>query len=59
MVTGADGKPKYDHGHDLVYRDGFIYATAQNDDRLGIIEVLDPEIRRKAKPAPAVVWKAR
>lgn len=44
----AGNETRYDNGHDLVYRDGFLYVTAQNDDRLGIIEILDPDIRRKA-----------
>ena len=35
---------RYDNGHDLVYRDGYIYVTAQNDNRLGILKVLDPKI---------------
>jgi hypothetical protein len=36
--------PRYDNGHDLVYRDGYIYVTAQNDNRLGVLKVLDPKI---------------
>ena len=40
--------PRYDNGHDLVYRDGYIHVTAQNDNRLGILKVLDPKIRKLA-----------
>ena len=47
-AINLNGKTRYDNGHDLVYRDGFLYVTAQNDDRLGIIEILDPQIKRKA-----------
>lgn len=46
----AEGRNRYDNGHDLVYRDGFLYVTAQNDDRLGIIQVMDPRILKKAVP---------
>lgn len=42
------GKDSYGNGHDLVYRDGFLYVTAQNDDRLGILELIDPRLRRLA-----------
>jgi hypothetical protein len=59
VTAGAEGKPRYDNGHDLIYHEGYLYTTAQNDDRLGILEVLDPEIRRKARPGPAPAWKAR
>ncbi len=41
---------RYDNGHDLVYRDGFIYVTAQNDNRLGILKVKDQRIRELAAP---------
>jgi len=44
-----DGKaPRYDNGHDLVYRAGYIYVTAQNDNSLGILKVTDPKIRELA-----------
>ena len=35
------GEPRYDNGHDLVYRDGFLYVSAQNDARFGVIKVND------------------
>ena len=41
----VDGEARYDNGHDLVYRDGYIYVTAQNDNRLGILEVKDLNLR--------------
>lgn len=47
MLNGA---PRYDNGHDLVYRDGYLYVTAQNDHRLGILKVLDRKILRLAQP---------
>jgi hypothetical protein len=34
----------YDNGHDLVYRDGLLYVTAQLDNRLGILRVNDEKI---------------
>ncbi|MEP7361902.1 MAG: hypothetical protein ABI972_01490 [Acidobacteriota bacterium] len=40
--------PRYDNGHDLVYRDGYIYVTAQNDNSLGILKITDPKIRALA-----------
>ena len=33
------GEPRYDNGHDLVYRDGCLYVTAQNASRFGILKV--------------------
>ncbi len=38
------GAIRYDNGHDLVYRDGYLYVTAQNDNRFGILKVNDPRI---------------
>lgn len=37
-----------DNAHDLVYRDGYLYVTGQNDNRLVILRVLDEAIRRLA-----------
>ena len=34
-----DGLPRYDNAHDLVYRDGYVYVTAQNDNRFGVLRV--------------------
>ena len=45
----VSGTPHYDNGHDLVYRDGYIYVTAQNDNSLGILKVTDPRIRKLAE----------
>ncbi len=41
--------PRYDNGHDVVYRDGYIYVTAQNDNKLGILKIIDPKIRKLAE----------
>ncbi len=30
---------RFDNAHDLVYRDGYLYVTAQNDNQLGILKV--------------------
>ena len=35
---------RYDNAHDLVYRDGLLYVTAQNDNRFGILGV-GPRLR--------------
>jgi hypothetical protein len=43
-----DGEWRFDNGHDLVYRDGYVYATAQNDNRFGIFKVEDDRILRLA-----------
>jgi hypothetical protein len=48
LTAGKD--VRFDNGHDLVYRDGFLYVTAQNDNRLGILELLDPRLRALAAP---------
>lgn len=39
-----DGEPRYDNGHDLVYRDGYLYVTAQNASRFGILKVNNERI---------------
>ncbi len=44
-----DGRARRDNGHDLVYRDGYLYVTAQNDSNLGILKVTDPEVLRLAE----------
>jgi len=36
-----DGIPRYDNAHDMVYRDGYLYVTAQNDNQLGILKIND------------------
>ena len=43
-------QPRFDNAHDLAYRDGYLYVTAQNDNRLGILKVLDPKILELARP---------
>jgi hypothetical protein len=37
------------NAHDLVYRDGYVYVTAQNDNILGVIEVTNPRINALAR----------
>jgi hypothetical protein len=37
-----------DNAHDLVYRDGFVYVTAQNDNTFGILRVTNPGVLRLA-----------
>ncbi len=36
--------PRFDNAHDLVYRDGYLYVTAQNDNQLGILRVDDRKV---------------
>ncbi len=36
--------PRFDNAHDLVYRDGYLFVTAQNDNRLGILKVNDGRV---------------
>jgi hypothetical protein len=50
-----DGRPRYDNGHDLVYRGGFLYVRARNDNRLGVLKILDTRVLELARPrrAPA------
>lgn len=38
-----------DDGHDLVYRDGYLYVTAQNSHSFGVVKVLSPRINELAK----------
>jgi hypothetical protein len=52
LVNHPGGVPRYDNGHDLVYRGGYIYVTAQNDNRLGILRITDPQIRKLAEATP-------
>ena len=44
------GQPRYDNAHDLVYRDGYLYVTAQNDNNFGILKVNDDKVLRLAAP---------
>ena len=46
-----DGRARRDNGHDLVYRDGYLYVTAQNDNQLGILKINDRRILELAKHA--------
>ena len=36
--------PRLDNAHDLVYRDGYIFVTAQNDNQFGILKVNDARV---------------
>jgi hypothetical protein len=47
-VKLLDGEARRDNAHDLVYRDGHLYVTAQNDNSLGILKVTDPPVVRLA-----------
>ena len=38
------GQPRHDNAHDLVYRDGLIYVTAQNDNQFGILMINDARV---------------
>ena len=48
----ANASPRYqgggDSAHDLVYRDGYLYVTGQNDHRLLILQVDSDRIRELA-----------
>ncbi len=44
-----NGRPKYDNAHDLVYRDGYLYVTAQNDNQFGILKVNDRRVLELAR----------
>lgn len=37
---------RFDNGHDLVYRDGYLYVTAQNDNRFGILKIEDERVTK-------------
>lgn len=39
---------RYDNGHDLVYRDGYVFVTAQNDNAFGILKVNDQRVNELA-----------
>ena len=43
-----NGEWRFDNAHDLVYRDGYLYVTAQNDNRFGIFKIGDDRILRLA-----------
>ena len=44
-----EGEPRYDNGHDLVHRDGYLYVSAQNDARFGILKVNDSRVLELTK----------
>jgi hypothetical protein len=52
----ANVNPRYtgggDSGHDLVYRDGYLYVTGQNDHCLLILRVESKQMRALAQPSP-------
>ncbi len=35
---------RFDNAHDLVYRDGYLYVSAQNDNQFGILKVNDTRV---------------
>ncbi len=41
-----NGSARYDNAHDLVYRDGYLFVTAQNDNQLGILRINDQRIMK-------------
>ncbi|MBI1356738.1 MAG: hypothetical protein GC160_20550 [Acidobacteria bacterium] len=45
----ADGEVRYDNAHDLAYRDGLLYVTAQNDNAFGVLRVNDERVRALAE----------
>ena len=51
----ANANPRYkgggDSGHDLVYRDGYLYVTGQNDNCLLVLQVESKQIRDLAQVA--------
>jgi hypothetical protein len=49
QIRSAGGVWRYDNGHDLVYRDGLLYVTAQIDNRLGILKIHDQRILALAR----------
>lgn len=40
---------RYDNGHDLIYRDGYLYVSAQNDNAFGVLRVNDERVRELAE----------
>lgn len=41
-----------DDAHDLAYRDGYLYVTAQNSHSFGVVKVLSPKIKELASKNP-------
>jgi len=46
-----NGHPRYDNAHDLVYRDGYLYVTAQNDNQFGLLKINDRRILELTVPS--------
>jgi hypothetical protein len=46
------GEPGLDDGHDLVYRDGYLFVTAQTSHAFGVIRINDERIRAAAEGRP-------
>ncbi len=40
---------RFDNAHDLVYRNGYLYVTAQNDNQIGILKVNHPTVLKLAR----------
>lgn len=43
------GDPGNDDGHDLVYRNGYLYLTGQTSHSFGVVQVVDDRIRKLAE----------
>ncbi len=54
QYTTIDGErqPTRGNAHDLVYKDGYLYVTAQSDDQVAILKVRDRNIRMLAEQPP-------
>jgi len=46
------GEPGFDDGHDLKYRDGYLFVTGQTSHTFGVLRVNDDHIRRLADARP-------
>ncbi len=44
-----NGQPRFDNAHDLIYRDGYLYVTAQNDNQFGVIKINNQRIIKLAE----------
>ncbi|MFO7871091.1 MAG: hypothetical protein R6V03_06625 [Kiritimatiellia bacterium] len=51
-TIGGEKKASKGNAHDLVYRDGYLYVTAQSDHQVVILKVEDARIRKLAAQPP-------
>ncbi|MDZ7721253.1 MAG: hypothetical protein U5R06_00130 [candidate division KSB1 bacterium] len=51
-TINGEKRPSTGNAHDLIYRDGYLYVTAQSDHQVVVLNIKDPKIRKLAAQPP-------